>query len=155
MHERLLTPSLTYFLTALISRRLRPSQRPYSTLVVFDSASTALDFQSLARGNALRFLPGPSVDLVSTFWSPFLLICSTMSLDFELSNVKSWYLPFLHASLRLRIFYFPLTSPFPVLRIYILFPAVVASCLTTTHQFTRWRLNKPASLRVRCLAGAL
>ena len=77
-HERLLTPSLTYFLTAQISRRLRPRQRPYSTLVVFDSASTALDFQSLARRNALRILPGPSVDLVSTLSSPFFLRCSTM-----------------------------------------------------------------------------
>ena len=91
MHMRFLTPSLTYFLTAPVSRRLRQVRDLYSTLVAFDFTSTALDFQSLALRNALRILPGRSVDLVSKSSSPLLFRCPTLSLDFGLSNFKSWH----------------------------------------------------------------
>ena len=91
MHKRFLTPSLTYFLTAPVSRHLRQVRNLYSTSVAFDSTSIALDFQSLALRNALRILPGRSVDLVSTSSPPLLFRCPTLSLDFGLPNFKSWY----------------------------------------------------------------
>lgn len=91
MHKRFLTPSLTYFLTAPVSRHLRQVRDLYSTSVAFDSTSIALDFQSLALRNALRILPGRSVDLVSTSSPPLLFRCPTLSLDFGLPNFKSWY----------------------------------------------------------------